>query len=265
MSVAITSWLTDVFAMEHIVKLVATVIILVAAIVIERLVRGTITRYAKTMKLDTHLENSFKLLSRVMILVVGVVAILQVFGFGAEWLISVSALGGAAIGFASTQTVGNFLAGIYLMVSRPFMVNDYVRIDDIEGEVKEITVNYTKIYTPTFNIMEVPNRRVLDSVILNFSDGNVIDYTFQIGFPHDVPHRELVDQCIIPAIDAFHQKYREYLPKRPEFGISKMDRLGREFAIRIHFPERNMDVFYNLQPELLSDIVSRWDAQRHTR
>jgi hypothetical protein len=42
-----------------------------------------------------------------------------------------------------------------------------------------------------------------------------------------------------------------------------MDRLGREFSIRIHFPERNMDVFYNLQPELLSDIVNRWDTRKH--
>lgn len=104
-------------------KIVTTIIILAVAVIVDRVVRGA-------------------------------VAILQVFGWGADWLISVSALGGAAIGFASTQTLGNFLAGIYLMVSRPFMVNDYVRIGDVEGEVREITVNYTKIYTPTFNILQ---------------------------------------------------------------------------------------------------------------
>lgn len=263
MSSEISDWINTFLTMEQVTKLVVTIIILVLAIIVERIVRGTIIRSSKTFKLDTHLENSLKLIVRVVILTIGVIAILQVFGFGAEWLISVSALGGAAIGFASTQTVGNFLAGIYLMISRPFMVNDYVRIGDIEGEVKEITVNYTKIYTPTFNIMEMPNRKVLDSVILNFSDGDVIDYTFKIGFPHAVPHRVLVDECIIPAIDKFHEKYKKHLPKRPEFGISKMDRLGREFSIRIHFPERNMDVFYNLQPELLGDIVNRWDAHKN--
>lgn len=102
----------------------------------------------------------------------------------------------------------------------------------------------------------------MDSVILNFSDGDVIDYTFQIGFPHDVPHRELVDECIVPAINQFHENYTSHLPKKPEFGISKMDRLGREFSIRIHFPERDMDLFYNLQPELLGDIVHRWDSRK---
>jgi small conductance mechanosensitive channel len=263
MSSEMLDWLNRVVTMEQATRLAVALIILAGAIIGDRLVRGALTRYSKTIKLDTHLENSFKLILRVVMVVVGAVAILQVFGFGADWLISVSALGGAAIGFASTQTMGNFLAGIYLMVARPFLVNDYVRIGDIEGEVREITVNYTKIYTPTFNIMEIPNRRVLDSVILNFSDGDVIDYSFQIGFPHDVPHQELVDDCIVPAITAFHEKYQHYLPERPAFGISKMDRLGREFSIRIHFPERNMDVFYNLQPELLSDIVNRWDTRKH--
>jgi small-conductance mechanosensitive channel len=258
-----TSWLTNFFTLEQATKLVVAIIVFVAAIVVDRIVRGAITRYSKPINLDTHLENGFKLVVRVVIVVVGVVVILHVFGFGVDWLISVSALGAAAIGFASTQTVGNFLAGFYLMMSRPFRVNDYVRIGDVEGEVKEITVNYTKIYTPTFNITDIPNRRVLDSVILNFSDGDIIDYTFQIGFPHNVPHRELVDECLVPAIDKFHEKYKKYLPKRPEFGISKMDRLGREFSIRIHVPERNMDVFYNLQPELLSDIVRRWDTRKN--
>ena len=204
----ILEWLNTFVTMDQVTKLVAIIIILGIVIIVDRVVRGTIKRTSNKFKLDTHLENSLNLITRVLVFVIGTIAILQVFGFGADWLISISALGGAAIGFASTQTIGNFLAGIYLMISRPFLVNDYVRVGEIEGEVKEITVNYTKIYTPTFNIMEIPNRKVLDSVILNFSEGDVIDYTFQIGFPHDVSHRELVDKCIIPAILA------KWCPKR---------------------------------------------------
>ncbi len=68
---------------------------------------------------------------------------------------------------------------------------------------------------------------------------------------------------MVPAIDAFHDKYRQYLPKRPVFSISTMDRLGQYFSIRIHFPERNMDVFYNSLPDLLSEIVQRWDTRKN--
>jgi small-conductance mechanosensitive channel len=261
----ITDWFSNLITPDNLATLVSVIIISVVAFILDRLVRRAIVQYSQRGRLDTHIENSLKLLVRIIIFVVAALIFLQVFGAQAEWLVSVSALAGAAIGFASTQTVGNLLAGVYLMLSQPFKVNDYVRIGDIEGEVREITVNYTKIYTPTFNIVEFPNRRVLDSVIHNFSDGDVIDYSFTLGFPHDVSHQELVEECIIPAINHFHDQYKEYLPRKPEFGLSKMDRLGREFSIRIHFPERNMDVFYNLQPELVGEIVNRWDIRKRKK
>lgn len=261
----LTDWFSNLFASENLVTIVSVILISVVAFILDRLVRRAIVQYSRRGRLDMHIENSLKLLVRIIIFVVAILVLLQVFGAQADWLVSVSALGGAAIGFASTQTVGNFLAGVYLMLSQPFKVNDYVRIGDVEGEVQEITVNYTKIYTPTFNIVEFPNRRVLDSVIHNFSDGDIIDYSFTLGFPHDVPHRELVEECIIPAINHFHEQYEKYLPRKPEFGLSKMDRLGREFTIRIHFPERNMDIFYSLQPELVGEIVNRWDIRKQKK
>jgi hypothetical protein len=42
-------------------------------------------------------------------------------------------------------------------------------------------------------------------------------------------------------------------------------RLGQEFSICIHFPERNTDVFYNLQPELRVDIFSRGNTRKNKR
>ena len=119
---------------ENLATLVSVFIISIVAFILDRLARRAIVQYSEG-RLDTHIENSLKLLVRIIIFVVALLILLQVFGAQAEWLVSVSALGGAAIGFASTQTVGNFLAGVYLMLSQPFKVNDYVRIGDIEGEV----------------------------------------------------------------------------------------------------------------------------------
>jgi small conductance mechanosensitive channel len=111
--------------------LVSIILILVA----DRLSRRAIARYSRRLKLEPHVENIFKLTARIIIAAVGVVALLSLFNVDTTWFVGVSALTGAAIGFASTQTVGNFLAGLYIMISRPFMVRDYVKIGDVEGEV----------------------------------------------------------------------------------------------------------------------------------
>jgi small-conductance mechanosensitive channel len=137
-----------------------------------------------------------------------------------------------------------------------------VKIGDVEGEVKEITINYTKIYTPTYNITEIPNKKVLDSIIINYSGKvNIIDYSFKMGFPHleNRTNKQMIEDCIKPTIDKFYEKYKDVLPKKPEASMLTMDRLGREVSIRMFFPEGKINEFYDLQPELMRDIVHCWD------
>jgi len=259
---------SDLFSLENLLLIVSAAIIVLIAVIADRLVRKFISRYSRRVKLEEHAANILRLMARLVIAAVGVVALLQHVGMGVEWFVGLSALTGAAIGFASTQTVGNFLAGLYLMVSRPFMVRDYVKIGDVEGEVREITINYTKIYTPTYNIMEIPNRKVLDSTILNYSTKkDTIDYSLPIGFPQleTITNEELVENCIMPGIEEFYNKYNDVLLKKPELGMYKMTRLERGFLIRIFFPEGNINTFYDIQPGLMQSIVNRWDAYKMQR
>ena len=129
--------------------------------------------------------------------------------------------------------------------------------------MREITINYTKIYTPTYNITQIPNRKVLDSIILNYSGKkNIIDYSFKMGFPHleSKTNEELLECCIQPTIDEFYKKHKDALPKKPEASMSNMGRLGRELVVRMFFPEGRINDFYDLQPALLQEIVNNWDT-----
>ncbi len=256
---------SDFLTTENLLLIATALIIVIVVIVTDRLVRRAIARYSKRLELEPHVENIFKLIARIIIVAAGAVALLSLFGLPTEWFVGVSALTGAAIGFASTQTVGNFLAGLYIMISRPFMVMDYVKIGDVEGVVREITINYTKIYTPTYDITEIPNRKVLDSTIRNFSGKrNVIDYSFQIGFPHveNITNKGLMEECIMPTLEKFYEKYKDILPKKPEVSMSKFDRLERAFLIRMFFPEGKIDTFYDIQPELMQKIANSWDIYK---
>jgi small-conductance mechanosensitive channel len=250
------------FASDNLVHVGLALVIVVVAFVLDKIIRRTISQYGKKVDMDLHAVNILKLVVRLIIAAGGIVAILGLFGLGTDWFLGISALTGTAIGFASTQTVGNFLAGIYIMVSRPFMVSDYVKIGDVEGEIKEITINYTKIYTPTYNITEIPNKKVLDSIILNYSGKkNIIDYSFKMGFPHmdNITNKQLLEDCIKPTIEKYYDKYKGTLPKKPEVSMLTMDRLGREIFVRMFFPEGRINDFYELQPELMRDIIQCWD------
>jgi len=125
--------------------------IAVAAIILERLLTRYTKRFAKRRDLPPNVSNGLVLILRLGVLLGAVVLLLRTGGVPADWLTAFGAFGGAAIGFASTTTLGNFIAGLYVLVSKPFSVGDYVKICSYEGIAEEITINYTKIKTPFHN------------------------------------------------------------------------------------------------------------------
>ena len=253
--------LNDYLTTSNLLTLAYIIAIIVFALIIERLIESSIRRYIRKIEVSKNLENILRLVSRVVVAFIAVVAILQVLGLGVEWLLSLSAVAGVAVGFASTQTLGNFLAGLYIILSQPFTIEDYVRIADIEGEVKGITLNYTEIYNTTYNLVEIPNKNVLDSNITNYILGDMIDYSFEVRFPHDpkIDNMEIVEQCIKPAIEEFSQEHEEILPRKPEYGMSSMGFRERGFLIRVFFRKGQSEDLYDYQPLLLEKIVYNWD------
>ncbi len=70
------------------------------------------------------------------------------------------------IGFSSAIAIGNFVAGIYIIASRPYQVGDYIQIGTMEGYVTEIGLNYSKIRDAVTGITTIiPNKVAMDENI----------------------------------------------------------------------------------------------------
>jgi len=65
-------------------------------------------------------------------------------------------LGGFALGFALRDALSNFLAGLLILVYRPFRIGDYLSVSGCEGVVSEINLRYTVLQGEKEEMM-VPN------------------------------------------------------------------------------------------------------------
>ncbi len=246
-------------------RFIATLVILAIIAIVYKAFSRSITSTAKRLELDPHVQNSLRLILRVVAIMVAIVVVFSAFDFPTEWFIGSSALVGATVGFGSSQTINNFVAGLYVIVSRPFKVKDYVKIDDVEGQVEEISINYTKLYTPSFNLLVVPNIQVMNSIVLNCTHKGNIEYAFSLSIPHTVSNEEIAKKCIEPAIEEFHTKYRDKELRKPEYYFETSTTLGRTYKFRIFIPRGEAKTLYVLQPELADMIMNRWDAERNKR
>ncbi len=235
----------------------------VAAVVIIYLLYKTVMRViqrrGKDLELEPHVINILRLLVRVVALIVAITSILTIFDVPPDLFVGTSALLGAALGFGSSQTINNIVAGFYVLASQPFKVKDYVKIGDLEGQVEEISINYTSLYTPTFNLLRVPNTQVMNSRILNLTHEGVIKYTFTIGFSHDYSEIDITEKVIEPSITEFCDTFCNLELRSPEAYLEMANRLEKIYLFRIFIPKGEAKMLYTLQPELIQIIMKYFD------
>jgi small-conductance mechanosensitive channel len=256
--------LSDIWSQfpPDVIKLLQSAVALVVIYVGYKYLSRLISRTGTNAELEPHAMNAARLVFRVAAIMVASTVLLRVWSLPTDWFVGSSALIGAFLGFGSSQTINNIVAGFYVLVTQPFKVKDYVKIGDLEGQVEEITINYTNLYTPTFNLLKVPNTQVMNSRILNLTHEGFIKYTFTVGFGHELSNRVLLEECVQPAIDEFHEQHVDEQLRKPEAYLESGDRLGKVILIRIFIPKGEAKTLHVLQPELLEMIMERWHTRR---
>jgi len=236
------------------------VVIALIAVAVERFVTRYLSHFAKRANFEPNVANNLALFFRILVLIGAIVAISRISGANSDWILSVSAIGGAAVGFASQKTIGNFIAGIFLIAARPFKVGNYVRIGTVEGIVSEITINYTKILTGANNTVSISNLQILDRDITNFlfessRNYNLYCYTFEIGFDHSVTS-EILNQLFNELFDS----YSRLLPRRPSYMLNRSTAVDRVYLIYLYV-DKPQDIF-TLRPRIADEVFQRWDEER---
>ena len=121
----------------------------------------------------------------------------------------------ALFSLGSTTTIGNLISGIIITYMRPFLVGDYVRIDNREGTVVEMNAFITRLKDIKGNIITVPNNSILSQQTVNYTaalrhgEGSIIhsDFTFTYVVP-----RETIEQYLLEAADRCTMLLKEPKP-----------------------------------------------------
>ena len=98
-----------------------------------------------------------------------VLGILGYFGIQTTSFAALLAGAGVAIGAAWSGMLGNFAAGAFMLILRPFKVGDFVSVGGITGTVHELGLFGTTIVTPDHVMTVVGNGKIFADTIQNFS------------------------------------------------------------------------------------------------
>ena len=137
----------------------------VAAKIVTRAVRGILSRVSTAGHVDVLLAR----LAGIGTFIVGALIALSAMQIRVTALVTSLGLVGVAVGFALKELLSSWIAGVLLLLQRPFTIGDTVSIGVTEGVVRDVRLRDTVLECADGRMAYVPNLIVFTSVITNAS------------------------------------------------------------------------------------------------
>lgn len=165
-------------------QIIGAVLILVFGRVAAGIARKLSRRALGKADVDPTVTGFVGQLAYVVVMVAAVLASLAKFGVQTTSFVAVLGAAGFAVGLALQGSLSHFAAGVLLLIFRPIKVGDFAEAGGASGTVKEIRLFNTVMSTPDNVHMVVPNSKIFNDTIKNYSvnDTRRIDLTVGIGY-----------------------------------------------------------------------------------
>lgn len=147
--------------------------IIVGFIVLSKIIRYKLLKiFLKRTSLDKGLQFTLGKITNYIILFIGLLISFQFIGINLSGLAVVLGFLSVGIGFGLQNVTSNFISGIILLFERPIKVGDRITVNDIQGDVTDITIRATTIRSVDNISIIVPNSEFISGTVINWSHGD---------------------------------------------------------------------------------------------
>jgi len=131
---------------------------------------------------------------------------------------------GLALGFSFQEIASNFISGVVIAFTKPYMTGDVVQVDEMLGTVLEVNLRTTSIETFEGNEVIVPNKTMFTTKMVNFTSTpkRRIDIKVGVAYSSDLDKVKSVIKNALEGLDG-RVKGRKIDVFFREFGESSID------------------------------------------
>jgi len=158
-------------------------------------------------RLDKQLAPIINKLVLGLVVFVGFLHILTIFGVNPTTVMAGASIGGIALAFAAQDSVKNLIGTIVIFSDKPFRLGDWVVIGGVEGTVEKVGFRSTRVRAADTTVFQIPNSLVSEAEINNKGLRTYRRYNTELGIRYDTPPE---------LIEAFVSGIREIIVAHPD-------------------------------------------------
>ena len=251
----VTDWLVD-SGPKYLVKLLFLVSILFVFRFATRIVRKGLEKAldASNLNLSQLAHRMIVSITSNLVMLFGILVALSQLGISLGPLLAGLGVAGFIVGFALQDTLGNFAAGVMILLYRPYDMGDLIDVGGVFGKVDKMSLVSTSLLTLDNQLFVVPNSKIWGDVIKNVTaqDTRRIDMVFGISYSDDIPKAESILEDILQSHDKVLDT-PESMVRLHTLGASSVD-----FVVR---PWVKVDDYWDVYWDVTRTVKLRFDEE----
>lgn len=218
------------FIVNYSFQVVGAILVLVIGVLVARAVSSFFLKLFEKKEIDITLSKFIASLVKGIIL--GFAFIVAIGKFGITIAPLVAALAAMAFGasFAIQGPLANYGAGLVIILTRPFVVGNTIKVSDVSGIVEEVKLGATILTDEDGVKITIPNKHIVGEIIHNSEEKKIVEEIVGISYDSD-PEKAI--QIIKEALEPFEEISME---PPPQIGIQEFGDSSINIGLRYWIP-----------------------------
>jgi small conductance mechanosensitive channel len=255
-AVATSPELTDkvlFYFVDHGMQILTAIVLMGVGVVIARWVGNLIHRWLKTKAYDEPVSNL--IVKVVKLLIIGFIGIMALGQMGVQITPLIAGIGVAGVGLslAMQGILGNLVAGLTIIFSKPFSIGEYIELLGAYGQVTDIDLFSTTLLHADNSRVIVPNRKIVGEILHNYGNVRQLDLSVVIGYGADLT-------LALSIVNSILQQNPAVLSDpAPVVGIAALNESSISLAVK---PWVKVEDFVAAQAAIYQSVIERFRDQK---
>ncbi len=234
-------------------RLLTAILIIIAGVIVGGWAERWLSRALRHFDLEPPLRLLLSRVIRGLVLLLFVVMALQNLGVQLLPLIAGLGVAGAGIALAMQGVLSNIVAGLSIILTKPFRVGQYVQVAGVEGRVEHVSLFSTILTHADRSTVVIPNRKIVGEILHNY--GHIRQVSVQVGVAPDTDVAAALQ--VIETVVLASPRVLKDVP--PVIGVSSLAQSAVQISIQ---PWVSVDDYGAAVAELSRAILEALRANR---
>jgi small conductance mechanosensitive channel len=174
-------------------------VILAAGFVLARWIGGLTDRRLERVGVDLPIRRLGVRALKLVVMLFALVVALDKFGFQIAPLVAGIGVAGLGIGLALQGLLTNLVAGLTIILTKPFRIGEHIAVTGVHGDVVAIELFSTTLVHPDRSRVIIPNRKIAGEILHNFGAMRQVNLTLSVPHSVDLPAALGIARAVLDA------------------------------------------------------------------